>query len=208
MTPEVDVLARRGAVLGLGAVERRGAPGEVVGARRVAARGLDPVGWSCTEPRAAGRGTGGLGVGAEAGAVTISAAVGAATAAEAPVVEVTTAAGAAVVGAAAAAGARGVRRKTLHKTCKAVATVISEEGGDDEAAEAAEDSVAAAKVADRIRAASVTGAGATDESRADGAAEATGLEPALSGMGDTGMSGRGLAKPEKLSSDRAVVAAA
>ena len=72
VVPEVDVLARRGAALGLGAVERRGAPGEVVGARRVAARELDPVGWRCTEPGAAGRGTGGLGVGAEAGAVTIS----------------------------------------------------------------------------------------------------------------------------------------
>ena len=61
-------------------------------------------------------------MGAEAGAVTISAAVGAETAAGAPVVEVATAAGATVVGAAAAAGARSVRRKTLHKTCKAVTT--------------------------------------------------------------------------------------
>ena len=63
-------------------------------------------------------------------------------------------------------------------------------------------------MADRIRAASVTGAGATDESRADGAAEATGLEPALSGMGDTGMSERGLAEPEKLSAERAADASA
>ena len=77
-------------------------------------------------------------MGAEAGAVTISAAVGAATAAGAAAVEAAAAVTVvAAVGAATTAGAGGVRNKTLHKTCKAVATVISEEGGDDEAAEAA-----------------------------------------------------------------------
>ena len=138
VVPEVDVLAQRGAALGLGAVERRGAPGEVGGARRVAARGLDPVGWRCTEPKFEGRGTGGVGVGAEAGAVTITAAVGAATAAGATAVGAAAAVTVvAAVGAATTAGAGGVRSKTLHKTCKAVATVISEVGGDDEADKAA-----------------------------------------------------------------------
>ena len=145
-------------------------------------------------------------MGAGAGAVTISAAVGAATAAGAAVVDAATVAGATVVGAAAAAGAGGVRRKTLHKTCKAVATVISEEG-DGNADKAARDSVAAARTAGKILAAGGAGAAAAGDSRADEAAEAAGVEPARSGMVDTSMSERGRSKPERSRSRRAVVAA-
>ena len=99
------------------------------------------------------------------------------------------------VGASTAAGAAGVRNKTLHKTCRAVATVISEVV-DGDADKAARDSVAAAKTADKILAAGGAGAAAAGDSRADEAAGAAGVEPARSGMGDTSMSERGRSKPE------------
>ena len=113
----------------------------------------------------------------------------------------------AAVGAATAAGAAVVLSKVLHKTCKAVATVISEAVGGD-ADKSVRDSVAAAKAADKILAAGVAGAAAAGESRADEAARAAGLEPGMSGMGDIGMSERDRAETEKLCSERAVVAAA
>ena len=88
-----------------------------------------------------------------------------------------------------------------------MATVICEAVGGD-ADKYRRGSVAAAKTADKMLAADVTGAVAAGESRADETAGAARLDSKDSGMGDTCMSERGRSETEKSRSERAVVAAA
>ena len=115
------------------------------------------------------------------------------------------AAGAAAAGAAAVAAAADPS-KVSDKTCKAVATVISEAVGGD-AGKSVRDCVAAAKTADKILAADVAGAAAAGERRADETAGAAGLEPEISGMGNTCMSEWNRSEAEQLCSGVAGVAA-
>ena len=105
-----------------------------------------------------------------------------------------------------AVGAAVVPGKASHKTCKAVATVISKAVGGD-ADKNVRDCVAAAKTADKILAADVAGTAAAGERHADETAGAAGLEPEISGMGNTCMSDRNRSEAEKLCSGVAGVAA-